>query len=123
MSTQVLSSKIRVICTRKVYLRCCCNLQGVRNCNGLESRDSDTSDEDVIRIPITYSGHNAISGGRMLGQSTSNGIGQQNRIATFVSENVTRDFHDYENWTPRVLSSSARDRAKEVRFKLPQEEK
>ena len=90
----------------------CCDLE-LRNGNGKENRDSNdnanvTSDEDVVRIPINYSEH-----------SDNANLGQQSRITQFVYENVARDFHDYENWSPRVLPTSAPDKTKEVRWGKP----
>ena len=82
-----------------------------------ENRESEASEENVVRIPINYSEHktNASSFGRTM--ETSSNQSQGSGIT--VSENVSRDFHDYENWTPRVLPTSPPDKPKEVRFKLP----
>ena len=105
MSTQVLMAGLA-----KRYYRFCCDLE-LRNTSGMENRDSNASlasDEDVVRIPINYSEH-----------TNHASSGQQSRITQFVSENVSRDFHDYENWTPRVLPTSAPDKTKEVRWGKP----
>ena len=105
MSTQVLLAG-----QANRYYSFCCDLE-LRNDNGMENIDSNASvasDGDVVIIPINYSEHinNANSG-------------QQSRITKLVSENVSRDFHDYENWTPRVLPTSAPEKTKEVRWGKP----
>ena len=91
---------------------------GIRNGNEIENRESDGNDEDVVRVPINYL-EQTINARSSEGLLEINGNEQQNRITTVVSENVSRDFHDYENWTPKVLPTSAPDKTKEVRFKLP----
>ena len=93
----------------------------IRNSNEIGNR-SEGNDEDVVRVPINYL-EQTINARSSEGLLKINGNKQQNRITTVVSENVSRDFHDYENWTPKVLPTSAPDKTKEVRFKLPSGQK